>query len=192
MDLFCQCAGVFVTDILVIEVVTVEFGRVGEPAPVLLAIGESIAVRVYVSRVGSVEAVISGRYVSILIQVGPVPVELKAVSGGEVDSVGVGVAVAVVGVGWIESIDELPAVGHSVEVRIKGCRVDWHDIHVTARRDACEYPQVPAVLQSGQGCYQPGYLSLVEIQTEDTRMATLKAPRPISGTDDYHVVHRQY
>ena len=176
MDLFCQCAGVFVTDILVIEVVTVEFGRVGEPAPVLLAIGESIAVRVYVSRVGSVEAAISGRYVSILIQVGPVPVELEAVSGGEVDSVGVGVAVAVVGVGWIESIDELPAVGHPVEVRIKGCRVDWHDIHVTARRDACEYPQVPAVLQSGQGCYQPGYLSLVEIQTEDTRMAALEAP----------------
>ena len=101
MNLFCECAGVFVTDILVIEVVAVEFGRVSEPAPVLLAIGESIGIRVCVPRVSAIEAVLSGRYVPILIQVGPVPVELKAVGRDEVNSVGVGVAVAVVRVGWI-------------------------------------------------------------------------------------------
>ena len=64
-------------------------------------------------------------------------------------SVSVSVAMPVVRVGGIESVDELPAVGHAVQVGVLRGRVYRHDVHVASRGDPGEYPQAAAVLQSG-------------------------------------------
>ena len=82
-------------------------------------------------------------------------------------SVGVGVAVPVMRVGGIESVDEFPAVGHTVKVGVLRGRIYRHDVHVAPRRDSGEHPQATAVLQSGQGCGHSGDSRLIEVEPQD-------------------------
>ena len=55
VNLLCQFSSLFVAEILFVEIVAVEVGRLGEPAPILLAIGQPVSVSVHVTGVGAVE-----------------------------------------------------------------------------------------------------------------------------------------
>ena len=56
VDLFGKLARLLVAQVLVVEVVAVEVGRLCEPPPVLLAVGQAVAVGVNVTWVGAVES----------------------------------------------------------------------------------------------------------------------------------------
>ena len=79
MDLFGHVSGFFITDVIIIEIVAVEVGRLCEPSPVLLPVSKAIAIGVFVSWIAAVESALTHRYESVLIQIGPVSVQCESI-----------------------------------------------------------------------------------------------------------------
>ncbi len=59
VNLLCQFASLLVAEILFVEIVAVEVSRLGEPAPILLAIGQPVSVGVHITGVGAVVPTLS-------------------------------------------------------------------------------------------------------------------------------------
>jgi hypothetical protein len=56
VNLLCQFTSLLVAEILFVEIVAVEVGRLGEPAPIFLTIGQPVSIGVPIARVGAIES----------------------------------------------------------------------------------------------------------------------------------------
>ena len=111
---------------------TREFRRLGEPSPILLTVGQTVSISIDISRVSAVETTLASIDEAIFVEITPIAAEFD--SGDiEVNSVSVGIALTVVRVSWVESVDKFPTIRHTVEVGIRRLRVDRHDVHVLTR-----------------------------------------------------------
>ena len=60
VDLLCQLARLLVAEVLFVEIVALEVSGLSEPSPVLLTVGQPVAVSVHIARVGAVEPALRG------------------------------------------------------------------------------------------------------------------------------------
>ncbi len=106
-------AVIIITNVFVIQIMTREFRRLCEPSPILLTVGQTVAVGIDITRISAVETTFASIDKAVFIEIAPIATEFDP-SDIKVNSVSVGITLTVVRVSWVEAVDKFPTIRHPV------------------------------------------------------------------------------
>ena len=91
-----------------------EIGTLKEESPVLFTVKQPITVGVSQLWIGGIPALFGIGNKPELIKIRPTTIEIIVVVRIEVDTVSIRIIIAIIRIGWIETMHELPTIWHAV------------------------------------------------------------------------------
>ena len=127
-----------IAQVSTIEVMAGEIRPFEEEAPIFLTIEQAVAIRVCQLGICAVPSLFGCRDIAELVEIGPTSIKIFVFVGIEIDAIGIGIIIAIIGIGRVESKDELPTVGHAISIRIIRQWVNQDHVRIDAWIQGCE------------------------------------------------------